>query len=294
MSYEERHMKLEQKTTVRLYEGDCIKGMMEHIPDSSIDIIVTSPPYNLGIKYNSYDDQKDWQEYLDWTIEWATQASRKLKDDGSLFLNIGGSLKAPLLPHVVLNLLADEHKLFHLQNSIHWIKSIALPDKKDGPERQRGHYKPINSDRFVNDCHEHIFHLTKGGDTKLDRKAIGVPYADKSNIGRWGHTGGDDLKCRGNVWFIPYKTINRRADDRPHPATFPDALVEHCIKLHGKNGSSVVMDPFLGIGHAAYAAISCGVKEFIGFEIDPVYMSAVRDELTERGNRYICGAVSPT
>lgn len=284
-------MTINQKTTVRLYRGDCVAGMKHHVAPASVDIIVTSPPYNLGIKYNSYDDQKEWSDYLEWTRSWAEEAARALKNDGSLFLNIGGSLKAPLLPHVILNLLVEEWEFFILQNSIHWVKSIALSDTKNGPERQRGHYKPINSDRFVNDCHEHIFHLTKRGDTKLDRKAIGVPYADKSNINRWGHTDGEDLKCRGNVWFIPYRTINRRASDRPHPATFPDELVEKCVKLHGKNGSSVVMDPFLGIGHAAYAAIDCGVREFIGFEIDKDYMSVVADELTERGKAFTLNQV---
>ncbi|MDB6078443.1 MAG: modification methylase [Akkermansiaceae bacterium] len=279
-------MNVTQKTKVLLYRGDCIEGMRKNVPTASVDIIVTSPPYNLGIKYNSYADQKDWDDYLRWTVEWAREAARCLKPDGSLFLNVGGSLKAPLLPHVIMNLLVEETSLFVLQNTIHWIKSIALSDTKNGPERQRGHYKPINSDRFVNDCHEHVFHLTKSGVTKLDRKAIGVPYSDKSNIGRWGHTDGEDLKCRGNEWFIPYKTITRRTDDRPHPATFPDELVSKCVKLHGKNGSSVVMDPFLGIGHAAYASIDCGVAEFIGFEIDASYMSVVCDELAARAKIY--------
>ncbi|MDB6078455.1 MAG: modification methylase [Akkermansiaceae bacterium] len=94
------------------------------------------------------------------------------------------------------------------------------------------------------------------------------------------------MKCRGNVWFIPYKTINRRADDRPHPATFPDDLVAKCVKLHGKNGSSVVMDPFLGIGHAAYASIDCSVKQFVGFELDASYLKVVHEELEARGNSF--------
>ncbi|MEM9237988.1 MAG: hypothetical protein AAGB14_14540, partial [Verrucomicrobiota bacterium] len=63
-------------------------------------------------------------------------------------------------------------------------------------------------------------------------------------------------------------------------------LVRKCVKLHGKNGSSVVMDPFLGIGHAAYAAIDCDVKEFVGFEIDAVYLAVVEDELAERGHQF--------
>ena len=81
-----------------------------------------------------------------------------------------------------------------------------------------------------------------------------MPYQDKSNIARWGHTGGADLRCRGNNWFIPYETINSRDKDRPHPATFPVALVEQCIRLHGKGAATRLLDPFLGIGTSAIAA----------------------------------------
>lgn len=265
---------------MRFFVGDCVDGMANFIPDEGIDLVVTSPPYNLGIKYSSYNDRMAKEEYLKWTVQWATEVRRCLKPDGSLFLNIAGSPSSPLLPHLIVNLLVEEHGLFHLQNTIHWIKSIAMPDQ-NGVEKQRGHYKPINSTRFVNDCHEHVFHLTPKGKTPLDRNAVGVPYADKSNIARWGHTGGADLKCRGNTWFIPYKTITRRAKDRPHPATFPTELAVQCIKLHGKNGSSIVMDPFLGIGHTAIAAAQCGVAGFVGFDIDREYVSVAKEELLE-------------
>ena len=80
-------------------------------------------------------------------------------------------------------------KLFVLQNTIHWIKSITI-DESDGSSISRGHFKPISSPRFLNDCHEYVFHLTPTGRTPIDRLALGVPYADKSNIARWGHTGG--------------------------------------------------------------------------------------------------------
>jgi site-specific DNA-methyltransferase (adenine-specific) len=268
------------KPLIEISNCDCVQGMKESIPDNSVDIVVTSPPYNLGIKYGSYQDKRSWDDYFAWTVEWAKEVSRCLKPDGSLFLNIAGSPSSPLLPHAVLNLLVEDKGLFHLQNTIHWIKSIAMPDK-DGIDKQRGHYKPINSIRFLNDCHEHVFHLTPSGKTPLDRLAVGVPYADKSNIARWGHTEGNDLKCRGNTWFIPYKTITRRAKDRPHPATFPTELAVQCIKLHGKNGASIVMDPFLGIGHALLGAIECGVKEFHGFEIDSQYVEVVTAELAD-------------
>jgi len=269
-------------TGTHLFVGDCIEGMRKHVADASVDLVVTSPPYNLGVKYSSYSDKLSKDEYLKWTESWAREVRRCLKPDGSLFLNIAGSLKEPLIPHQVITMLVETLGLFHLQNTIHWIKSIALPDDS-GIERQRGHYKPINSERFVNDCHEFIFHLTPNGNTPLQRLDVGVPYADKSNIARWGHTDGQDLKCRGNNWFIPYKTITRRAKDRPHPATFPTEVAAKCIKLHGKNGSSVVMDPFLGIGHTALASVQCKVAGFVGFDIDSAYVDVALEELAELG-----------
>jgi len=115
------------------------------------------------------------------------------------------------------------------------------------------------------------------GNTPVDRLAIGVPYADKSNIKRWAHTGGGDKRCRGNNWFVPYKTIRSREQQRPHPATFPVELAEQCIKLHGAEAGLVVMDPFVGIGHSAVAAKNCGVGKFIGFEIDGEYLAEARE-----------------
>jgi site-specific DNA-methyltransferase (adenine-specific) len=273
---------MEQKIPeIRLYLGDCVKGMRKHMDPASIDICVTSPPYNLGIRYRSYSDDRALSEYLDWTDSWISEVRKVLKEDGSLFLNIAGSLKLPLLPHLLIDRVVNHRKLFRLQNTIHWIKSIAIPDK--GSARQIGHYKPITSQRFINDCHEYVFHLTPTGNTRLDRKAVGVPYADKSNIARWSHSNGSDVKCKGNTWFIPYKTIVNRAKNRPHPATFPTELALQCIRLHGRNGSSRVLDPFLGIGHAALAATESRVAQFVGFEIDSEYMRVAGEELRVRG-----------
>jgi len=169
-----------------------------------------------------------------------------------------------MLPNEIVIELRD---FFVLQNTIHWIKSITIEDR-DSNVRSYGHFKPINSKRFLNDCHEYIFHFTKTGHAEIDRLALGVPYQDKSNISRWSHTRGSDLRCRGNTWFIPYETIQSRAKERPHPATFPVQLAEWCIKLHGASHVQTMLDPFLGIGNSALAAQRCGVKKFIGFEID--------------------------
>ncbi|MDR4492038.1 MAG: site-specific DNA-methyltransferase [Candidatus Nitrosocosmicus sp.] len=106
--------------------------------------------------------------------------------------------------------------------------------------------------------------------------SIGVPYQDKTNIKRWKSVKAD-LRDRGNTWFIPYETIQKRSE-RPHPATFPTKLPDMCIKLHGLRNDLVVMDPFLGIGSTAIASYNLGVS-FIGFEIDKGYLEETLNRL---------------
>ncbi len=243
---------------------------MASLPEGGVDLVVTSPPYNLGVRYRKYSDRLDRQSYLNWCATWATGIRRILKPTGSFFLNIGSAPSNPMLPHEIVFQLRD---LFVLQNTIHWIKSIAIDN------RTFGHFKPISSKRFLNDCQEYIFHFTKTGRVEIDRLAVGVPYQDKSNIARWSHTRGRDSRCRGNTWFIPYQTIQSRAKERPHPATFPVQLAEWCIKLHAAPHVRTMLDPFLGIGNSAIAAQKCGVKKFIGFDIDNTYLAVAKRRL---------------
>jgi len=243
---------------------------MASLPEAGVDLVVTSPPYNLGVRYRKYSDRLDRQSYLNWCATWAAGIRRILKPTGSFFLNIGSAPSNPMLPHEIVFQLRD---LFVLQNTIHWIKSIAIDN------RTFGHFKPIRSKRFLNDCHEYIFHFTKTGRLEIDRLALGVPYQDKSNIARWSHTCGRDSRCRGNTWFIPYQTIQSRAKERPHPATFPVQLAEWCIKLHGVSRVRTMLDPFLGIGNSAIAAQKCGITKFIGFEIDNTYLAVAKRRL---------------
>ncbi len=85
---------------------------------------------------------------------------------------------------------------------------------------------------------------------------------------------------------MPYETIQSRADERLHPATFPVRLAEMCITLHGSLGSLVVLDPFLGIGISGVAALKCRVGKFIGFEIEQSYFdkAAARIGATNSGS----------
>lgn len=257
------------------FNEDCVEGM-GRLEAGSINVIVTSPPYNLGVRYGKYQDDVPRESYLRWLDDWAEAASRALSDNGSLFLNVGSKPTDPLVPFQVLQVMQGH---FQLQNVVHWIKSIAIEKSEvgdyDGVTKDIavGHFKPINSPRYVNDCHEYIFHLTKHGDVELDRLAIGVAYQDKSNIARWGRK--QDVRCRGNTWFVPYKTIKSRDKQRPHPASFPARIPELCIRLHGLARTRSVLDPFMGIGNTAIACAMLGV-DFVGFEIDPDYLATAQ------------------
>lgn len=249
--------------------GDCMDhiGSME---DASVDVVITSPPYNIGVKYNSFDDHSPREKYLQWIGNFFSEVRRILVPQGSLFLNIGGSCVDPWVP---MEVAAEARKHLVLQNRISWVKSITIGDES------AGHFKPINSDRFLNNNFEDLFHLTPHGTTPLDRLAIGVPYVHKTNITRW--KGGRDIRCAGNVWFIPYETICSREKDRgDHPATFPIELANRCIRLHGVTEGLVVMDPFLGTGSTLIATRRLNLHG-IGVEIDEKYLVNAKERIEQ-------------
>lgn len=265
----------------KIYQEDCLHFMKKIIRNGvSMDVIVTSPPYNINKNYRSYVDKKERNEYLSWLSEIARTSYTILKNEASFFLNVSGAPSDSLLPLEVAKAFFDSG--YKLQNTIHWIKSISIEKEdlaKTGSFSQSknvslGHFKPIISQRFLNDFHEYIFHFTKDGDVKLDKLAIGVPYQDKSNIGRW-KSSKEDKRDRGNVWFIPYQTIRK---ERPHPAIFPERLPYLCIKLHGIKKGMLVYDPFMGIGNTALACIQLNVN-FIGTELDYGYIQSAKERI---------------
>lgn len=248
--------------------GDCGEVLKDFSSDS-IDIIVTSPPYNIGVSYNVHYDKMPRDKYLGWMESMSSELYRVLCEDGSFFLNVGSTNSDPWISMDVANVF---RKKFILQNHFTWVKSISIGDDSVG------HFKPISGKRFLNHNHEAIFHFTKSGKIQLDRLSIGVPFKDKTNIARWGHA--RDKRCAGNVWFIPYKTVRSKAQKFDHPAGFPVGLPERCIKLHGKT-AAVVLDPFLGSGSTLVAAQNLGCVG-IGIEIDADYGQRAVARLHER------------
>ena len=254
-----------------IYLKDCLEGMKE-LEDGSIDAIITSPPYNLNIKYGRYSDNKPRQEYLSWLVDIFREAKRILADDGHLFVNMGYSNIDPWIGMEVGLALRED---WILQTHINWVKSIHVNGKTSG------HFKPINSKRFVCPTWEHLFHFTKDGNVEIDRLSVGVQYEYyEANI-RGNNTAETkpNLRDKGNCWFVPYETINSKELRGKHPATFPVKLAEDCLKLTGKD-TGIALDPFMGTGTTAVAAQILG-WDCIGYDIDEDYIKFANNRLNQ-------------
>ena len=238
--------------TYELHLHDCLDWMNSQA-EKSIPCIITSPPYNLDIKYGMYQDDLPRDSYLKWLKDVAIAMKRVLTDDGQLFLNVGYSNTDPW---VAMDVAQVFRQVFELQNNFTWVKHIAVNDQG------YGQYKPISSDRFTSATTESIFHFTKTGNVKVDRLAIGQRnksegykypelYSESRHIAtqrrkvsrRLGfdnwmdfkehatqdqklkfETVLDDLlkknpydpdkkKCIGNAWFVPYTPTSRLAKE---------------------------------------------------------------------------------
>jgi site-specific DNA-methyltransferase (adenine-specific) len=298
-----------------IHNQDCIQGM-NSLPADSVDIVTTSPPYNLNISYNTYKDNKPRQEYLSWLDQVFQAIHRCLKDNGHFWLNVGYS---NIDPWVGMDVAQVARNHFVLQNNFVWVKSITINDVTTG------HFKPINSERFANPTWEHLFHFTKTGQVACDKLAVGAPYMWDCNIDNSGRIRGrlakkfgfdnikdfnknadhetrllfeqelsqklsqtkpkSDRRCRGNTWFVPYDTIANRQQHRgSHPATFPVALIDNCIKFSGIK-SGLLVDPFMGSGTSAIAAIQQGL-DYIGYDIDSDYIQFATDRINQWSKRF--------
>lgn len=298
-----------KRSGAKILHGDCQSWMNEQ-RSGSVRCVVTSPPYNIGVKYTKYSDKLPRRGYLRWLRSVFESIERVLHPHGHFFLNVGYTNADPWIDMEVAEVAGDQ---FELQNRITWVKSISIGDVT------HGHFKPINSPRFATPTNELILHLTHTGKEPVDRNSIGVPYTDKSNLNKSSRARGrivksmgfrnwhdfdarattdqrtalgaklvvvlsrigevSDRRCRGNTWFIPYDTIKDRTEDRgKHPATFPVQLAEMCIRFSGCPRGSLVYDPFVGSGTTMVAALALGMRG-VGTDIDVEYVKYARKRL---------------
>ena len=235
---------------------------MDELGDNYVDVIVTSPPYNRGKNYSSdnnesHNDNLPEHDYLLFLENVWRECLRVGKDRCIFYLNIGDSASDQGISEKVAG-TAIKAGWKRIQDII-WVKSIY----------GKGHYTPSGGNKRFNNTWEHIFLFVKNKKKYvLDPKAIGIPYADKSNIGRYGGKHGDkrDVRDPGNVWHISYEKTTGATVKKGHEAPFPIGLPYKCIK--SVPDVEVVLDPFLGTGTTLAAAVVLELNG-IGYEKYP-------------------------
>ena len=266
-------MKVGSMTDPKILVGDCLE-QMAHIESQSVQTCVTSPPY-WGLRDYGHDGQmgleKTPDEYVANLVEVFAEVRRVLKDDGTLWLNLGDSygLKPKDLIgipwRVAFALQADG---WYLRQDIIWAKPNPMPESV--------------KDRCTK-SHEYLFLLSKSPKYYYDNEAIKEPSLGlgKTAIRFGGNKYGDSDDPKhatksGNEYTDSGKrnkrdvwTINTKPFKGAHFATMPEALVEPCV-LAGSREGDIVLDPFLGSGTVAVVAERYR-RNWIGCELNPDY-----------------------
>ncbi|MFX1380895.1 MAG: DNA-methyltransferase [Promethearchaeota archaeon] len=222
---------------------------MRELENESIDVIITSPPYNRGKTYSSdrgeqFNDSKELDEYLSLLKRVWKECLRVSKSTSVFFLNIGDSASDQGISEKVA-LSVEEVGWIRIQDIV-WIKSFL----------GKGHYTPSGGTKRLNNLWEHVYLFVKNKNQyELDPKEIGIPYADKSNIGRYSNI---DLRDAGNIWLIPYEKTTGATIKKGHDAPFPIGLPYKCIKL--VPNVEKVLDPFGGTCSTLGACVKLGIK----------------------------------
>jgi adenine-specific DNA-methyltransferase len=239
-------------------QGDILE-VLSDIPDGSIDLTVTSPPYNIG---KEYETVKPLSEYLHWCEAWLKEIHRVTAPAGALWLNMG-YIRVPLKGTAVpLSYLLWGHSPFYLVQEIVWNYGAGVSCKRMfSPRHEKWLWYVKNSD-------DYFFNLDAVRDPN-------VKYPNQKKNGK--------LKCNplgknpSDVWQIPKVTsgANRASKERTsHPAQFPIAVIERIIKACSREGDTV-LDPFMGSGTTGVAA-GLLKRKFIGIEINAKYYALAK------------------
>lgn len=236
-----------------IYQGDCLE-LFRCLPEETIDLTITSPPYNIG---KEYEDTLPLEAYLSWCEEWLNEIYRMTTCNGSLWLNLGylsipNRAKAIPIAYLLWNRVP-----FYLIQEIVWHYSAGVAGRK--------FFSPRNEKFlwYVKDESTYTFNLDAVRDP--DVKYPNQKKNGKLKVNQLG-------KNPGDVWSFPKVTSgkNRASKERTaHPAQFPLAVIERIIKA-SSNPEEIILDPFMGSGSTAVAALS-SQRQVIGFEIRADY-----------------------
>jgi len=235
---------LEIKTTfskennATLYLGDCI-DFLRQIPDKSIQLIVTSPPYNIG---KEYETKLDIQEYVSQQSQVIDECVRVLKNEGSICWEIGNYVNnGEIIPLDILLYDCFKSNGLKLRNRIIWQFGHGLHCSK----RFSGRYETI---LWFTKTENYTFNLD---DVRVPQKYPGKKHFKGPNIGKY--SGNPKGKNPSDVWDIPNVKSNH-VEKTCHPCQFPIVLVQRLV-LALSNEQDIVFDPFLGVGSTAVAGI---------------------------------------
>lgn len=226
-----------------------------YVKEASIDLIVTSPPYNVDIKYNSYNDEISHERYLEFTHKWLEKAYGLIKDDGRFCLNIPLDKNKGGQQSVYADVIT-------IAKNIGWKYHSTVVWNEQNISRRTawGSWLSASAPYIIAPV-EMIAILYK----KRWKKVSGSGESDISKE--------EFLEWTNGVWNFMGESKKRVS----HPAPFPVELPKRCIKLFTFVGDTV-LDPFLGSGSTLLACIQTGRKG-IGIEIDSNYCKIAKDRL---------------
>jgi len=259
---------LEIKTTfskennATLYLGDCI-DFLRQIPDKSIQLIVTSPPYNIG---KEYETKLDIQEYVSQQSQVIDECVRVLKNEGSICWEIGNYVNnGEIIPLDILLYDCFKSNGLKLRNRIIWQFGHGLHCSK----RFSGRYETI---LWFTKTENYTFNLD---DVRVPQKYPGKKHFKGPNIGKY--SGNPKGKNPSDVWDIPNVKSNH-VEKTCHPCQFPIVLVQRLV-LALSNEQDIVFDPFLGVGSTAVAGI-INKRKVAGSEIIRKYYDIACERVT--------------
>lgn len=244
-----------------LYCGDCL-ALMKRLDQAYFDLVITSPPYNIG---KAYETPLPLTDYLDWCATWIKEVHRISQAEGAFWLNLGylaleNRAKAIPIPY----LLWDKIPFFLIQEIV-WPYSAGVAGKK--------FFSPRNEKFlwYVKDEHHYTFNLDDVRDP--DVKYPNQKKNGKIKVNPLG-------KNPSDVWVFPKVTsgANRSSKERTaHPAQFPEEVIERIVRA-ASNPHDLILDPFMGSGTTAIAALKAG-RAVVGFEILPEYCEIAAERI---------------
>ncbi len=233
---------------------------MSAVPDASVALVVTSPPYFAGKEYETALGEGhvpgDYLDYLAMLRDVLAECVRTLEPGGRIAINVANLGRRPYrsLAADVTTILQDDLRLL-LRGEVVWQKQRGA----SGSCAWGSYQSPANP--VLRDTTERVIIASKGRFDRVGRGSVGPGEPGVATI-----PGDEFMEATLDVWEIPAESATRVG----HPAPFPVALVERCIQLFTYDGD-VVLDPFMGSGTTAVAAVNTG-RRYVGYDTDPGYV----------------------